>query len=159
MAVSSSNATWRLTSRSVSCWLRAEALGADHEVPRLDACDHQSLCTYPRVVGEAPVDVGFAVGVGDEKHPDAVVLAAGERAGEQREALAGERVHEAGVIVRRGLLEGAFSFGPAGTGFTGDGEQAHWWLPCGADLVVMGGWPGSSRWPTRRGHRGRCRGR
>jgi hypothetical protein len=67
----------RLTPWQLSRWLCAEA-----------------LCAFPRVVGEAAVDVDFTGGFRDQKHSDAVLFAAGERAGEQCEALGCETVHE-----------------------------------------------------------------
>ena len=99
-----------------------ETLCAEEKIPRLNARGYQSLCAYPGVIGETTVDVGFAGGLRDQKHSDAVVFSAGEWASEQHETLICKTVHEGGVVVHRGLLEGAFSIGPARTGFTGNGE-------------------------------------
>lgn len=73
-----------------------EPLCADEDVPWLDAGDLQSL--GPRVVGEAEVDVGFAVCREDEQRAQAPPPGSCERPGEEEEALLGERVHEGGVV-------------------------------------------------------------
>ena len=55
-----------------------EPLCADEDLPRFDACGAELFCGYPGIVGEAAMDVGFAVCVHDQQHTDAAVFGSGE---------------------------------------------------------------------------------
>ena len=83
------------------------------------------LCGHPGVVGEAAVDLGFAVCVDDQQRADAPVFGARERPAEEDEALVCERVHERRVVADRRLLDDPSSGCPGRSSFTDDGEVAH----------------------------------
>src|SRR6266702_813287 len=102
-----------------------EPLGADEGVPGLDAGGHDPLREFPWVFGEAAVDVRFAWRACDQQNADAAPFAAGERPGEEDEALLGECVHERGVVAGAGLLKGAFPVGPGRPGIAGDSVVTH----------------------------------
>jgi hypothetical protein len=63
-----------------------ESFCAGEDLPGFDACGEQLFGGYLGVVGEAAVDLGFAVCVHDQQHTDAAVFGSGEWAGEEDEA-------------------------------------------------------------------------
>jgi hypothetical protein len=76
----------------------------------------------PRVVSQAVADLVFAVGV-DDQCAHATAFAAGERSGEEQEALVCEVVHERGVIGHGGLVSDP-AVGPARACFADNGVGA-----------------------------------
>jgi hypothetical protein len=71
---------------------------ADEDRPRLDPHGAELFCGHPRVVGEAPVDLGFASCVHDQEHANVPLLGSGERTAKEHELLVCERVHEGCVL-------------------------------------------------------------
>lgn len=99
-------------------------MGADQEVPRLDADGAESSRPCPRVVRKVTMDLLVALGLHDQQYADATVLSSGKRSGEEDHASVRERVHERRVLVHRRLVEDA-TLRPCGPGFADDGERAH----------------------------------
>src|SRR5436189_4539304 len=77
------------------------------------------------VVGEASVDLGFAVSVHDQEHADAAVFASGKRPAEENEPLLRERVHERCMVAHCWLFGDPLPVSPSRPRFSGDGKEAH----------------------------------
>src|SRR6266540_4488920 len=114
-----------------------EPLCADEDIPRLDAHRKELFCTRPGVVGEAALDLSFAGCIYDQQHPEASVLASGERPAEEDEPLVCEQVHERRVVAHCRLIADPLPVCPGGSRFADDGEVAHLSLPSGSgDQIV-----------------------